>query len=328
MSGSGTEGVSAPYCMKDEDITGKNLIPTVKSYDNQEFLRSAHGRLVRILCEFEEPAGRIRYHHIRSTVLVFGSARAMTADEHQKTVERHKAALSAASSEQERVATQGELDRLHKTQWMCEWMDKVTELSKRIAEFSIEKKDKINASFSLLPDYFRPNLSAVNKDNAEEEQLERFHDLVVTTGGGPGFMEAANKGAATVPGAVTMGMGISLPFEKGLNRYVTPNLAFEFHYFFTRKFWMMYSCRAVVVAPGGFGTMDELFELLTLRQTKKIPSFPVVLFCTKFWKTVVNWEALVEFGTISKQEVQSICFTDSVDEALAFIRVFFESPPV
>ncbi|PWV03541.1 hypothetical protein C3747_176g33 [Trypanosoma cruzi] len=150
-----------------------------------------------------------------------------------------------------------------------------------------------------------------------------FLDLVITTGGGPGFMEAANRGAASVEGVETMGMGISLPFEKGLNRYISHGLAFEFHYFFTRKFWMMYSCRAIFIAPGGFGTLDEMFELLTLRQTKKIPDLPIVLLGSSFWRTVINWEALVEFGTVSKEEIDSLCFADTVQEALEFIMGFF-----
>ncbi|RHW72527.1 putative lysine decarboxylase [Trypanosoma brucei equiperdum] len=315
---------SAPYVQKIDDAQKRALVPAVKSYNNEAFLRSTQGRLIRILCEFEEPAARLRKNHIRSTVLLFGSARSMTKEEHKAAMESRVTALKSASDPQKtRIET--EMKRLRSIEWMCEWMERVTELSKRIAEFSLKEKELINASFSRLPDYFRPSLSAVNKetDVDAEAEADLFHDLVVTTGGGPGFMEAANKGASSVPGALTMGMGISLPFEAGLNRYVTAGLAFTFHYFFTRKFWMMYSCRAIVIAPGGFGTMDEVFELLTLRQTRKIPEFPIVLFCTKFWKTVVNWEALAEFGTISKEEVDSLCFTDSVDEAVAFIRNFF-----
>jgi len=155
---------------------------------------------------------------------------------------------------------------------------------------------------SRIPDYLEVVDNTV-KDNADDTQA-----LVVTTGGGPGIMEAANKGAASVPGAKTMGMGISLPFEKGLNPYVSDGLEFEFHYFFTRKFWMMYSARALIIAPGGFGTMDELFELMTLRQTKKIPDLPIVLFCAKFWKTVINWQALADYGTVSQKEIDGLCF--------------------
>eukprot|EP00611_Tribonema_gayanum_P019781 TRINITY_DN3493_c0_g2_i5.p1 TRINITY_DN3493_c0_g2~~TRINITY_DN3493_c0_g2_i5.p1 ORF type:complete len:136 (-),score=72.67 TRINITY_DN3493_c0_g2_i5:376-783(-) len=123
-----------------------------------------------------------------------------------------------------------------------------------------------------------------------------------------------------VPGAKNMGMGITLPFEDGLNEFVTPELAFEFHYFFTRKFWMVYHCQALVVAPGGFGTLDELFEVLTLKQTGKIQkTLPVVLFGKTFWQAVVNWQALVDFGTIAQEDVDSLFFTDSEQEAFQFL---------
>ncbi|KEG13940.1 lysine decarboxylase domain-containing protein [Trypanosoma grayi] len=315
--------VDAPYVQKVDDVEGGEFTPTVKSYNNQKFLRSSQGRLIRILCEFEEPAGRLRRHHIRSTVLVFGSARSMTAEEHRRTVQKHEAAIATATSSEERARCEHELQRLRSTQWMSEWMEVVHELSRKVAEFASAEKYLVNNSFTHLPDYFRPNLSELNKDASMTLMDDEFHDLVVTTGGGPGFMEAANKGAASVPGTKTMGMGISLPFEKGLNQYVSNDLAFEFHYFFTRKFWMMYSCRAIVIAPGGFGTLDEMFELLTLRQTKKIPEIPIVLLCSKFWRKVVNWEALVEFGTVSKEDVTSLCFADTADEALSFIKNFF-----
>lgn len=130
-------------------------------------------------------------------------------------------------------------------------------------------------------------------------------------------MEAANKGASRVPGSRNMGMGITLPFEEGLNEYVTDELAFEFHYFFTRKFWMLYHCQALVVAPGGFGTLDELFEVLTLKQTGKVQkNLPVILFGKEYWQTVVNWQALVEFGTIAQEDVDALFFTDDPQDAL------------
>ncbi|EAN85323.1 hypothetical protein, conserved [Trypanosoma cruzi] len=315
--------MAAPYTQKLEDVAGDNFTPTVKSYNNQTFLQSPQGRLIRILCELEEPASRLRRHKVRSTVLVFGSARAMTTAEHERTREKYEASIAAAEDDAARVKFQQELNRLQRTRWMCEWMDKVQELSRRIAEFAVHNKDLINASFTHIPDYFRPTLSEVNKDASTTTSENEFLDLVITTGGGPGFMEAANRGAASVEGVETMGMGISLPFEKGLNRYISHGLAFEFHYFFTRKFWMMYSCRAIFIAPGGFGTLDEMFELLTLRQTKKIPDLPIVLLGSSFWRTVINWEALVEFGTVSKEEIDSLCFADTVQEALEFIMGFF-----
>jgi len=157
-------------------------------------------------------------------------------------------------------------------------------------------------------------------DDHPEARAAKAADLFVCTGGGPGFMEAANRGASMVTGGRSIGMGISLPFETGLNPFVTPELAFEYHYFFTRKFCMAYYMQALVAAPGGFGTMDELFELMTLKQTGKMNrEMPIVLFGKKYWQTIVNWQALAEFGVISQKEVDDLLFTDSVDEAFHFI---------
>jgi len=150
----------------------------------------------------------------------------------------------------------------------------------------------------------------------------------ICTGGGPGMMEAANAGAAEVEGAKSIGMGISLPFEAGLNPSVEPENGFEFHYFFTRKFFMIDTMRALVVAPGGMGTCDELFEVLTLMQTGKRPVCPIVLFGEKYWRTVVNWQAMCDFGTISQSDVDRLFFTDSVDDAFAHISKALEAKEV
>ena len=133
-------------------------------------------------------------------------------------------------------------------------------------------------------------------------------------------MEAANKGASSIKGAKSLGLGISLPFEAGLNRYVSPELAFEFHYFFTRKYWFLYLCKAMVICPGGFGTMDELFEALTLRQTRKITKpMPTVLFGADYWNQVLNVEVMVDWGTISPNDIHLFMITDSVDEAFEYL---------
>lgn len=143
--------------------------------------------------------------------------------------------------------------------------------------------------------------------------------FVVCTGAGPGIMEAANRGAAEA-GGETVGLGITLPHEEANNPYVTPDLNFEFHYFFTRKFWFLYPAKALVLMPGGFGTLDELFETLTLLQTKKMKKrLPVVLFGTEYWDKVLNLEALVEFGSINAADLDLIHRTDSVDEAFDYI---------
>ncbi|MCL4801767.1 MAG: LOG family protein [Burkholderiales bacterium] len=143
--------------------------------------------------------------------------------------------------------------------------------------------------------------------------------FVVCTGGGPGIMEAANRGAAEARG-INVGLTISIPVEEFDNRYVTRELAFHFHYFFMRKFWFAYLAKAVVVFPGGYGTLDELFELLTLVQTRKmVKPMPIVLFGTEYWREVVDFDALVRHGTISPPDVDLVYRTDSVDAAYEWI---------
>jgi len=152
--------------------------------------------------------------------------------------------------------------------------------------------------------------------------------LFVCTGGAGGFMEAANRGAADVPGGRSIGMGISLPFETGLNPFVTPELAFEYHYFFTRKLCMAFHMQALVVAPGGFGTCDEMFEMMTLKQTGKMQSaMPIVLLGKDYWKNAINWDAFDEAGVINKRDVDELLFTDSVDEAYEYIVSALGSMP-
>jgi uncharacterized protein (TIGR00730 family) len=143
--------------------------------------------------------------------------------------------------------------------------------------------------------------------------------FVVCTGGGPGIMEAANRGAAEARG-MNVGLTISIPVEEFDNPYVTRELAFHFHYFFMRKFWFAYLAKAVIVFPGGFGTLDELFELLTLVQTRKMTKpMPIVLFGTRFWREVIDFDALVRHGTISAPDIDLVFRTDSVDDAYEWI---------
>ena len=143
--------------------------------------------------------------------------------------------------------------------------------------------------------------------------------FVVCSGGGPGIMEAANRGASEAKGE-NVGLNISLPFEQNDNPYITRRLTFEFHYFFMRKFWFSYLAKAMVVMPGGFGTLDEFMEVVTLVQTLKIKKkLPIVLFGTEYWDSVINFEPLVEYGTISAEDVDLFFRTDSVDEAYEFL---------
>jgi hypothetical protein len=145
--------------------------------------------------------------------------------------------------------------------------------------------------------------------------------FTVCSGGGPGIMEAANRGAQRAS-AKTIGLNISLPFEQDPNRYITPDLNFEFHYFFMRKLWFMYHAKALVVFPGGFGTMDELFEALTLMQTRKInkPDFQVLLYERSFWEKLINFDLLKEYGLISEEDTELFHFFDSVDEGMTYLK--------
>lgn len=144
-------------------------------------------------------------------------------------------------------------------------------------------------------------------------------DMGISSGGGPGIMEAVNSGAKD-SGAKSIGMGISLPFEQSNNSYISEDLDFEFHYFFTRKYWCVYLSKAFVVMPGGVGTMDELFEILTLIQTKKIANDkPIVLFDSQFWNNTINFKTMVDRGTISPEDLDLFKITDDVDEAVEYI---------
>jgi hypothetical protein len=161
---------------------------------------------------------------------------------------------------------------------------------------------------------FAFRLTKWSKELDHEER--RF---VVCTGGGPGIMEAANRGAAEAKG-LNVGLTISIPAEEFDNPYVTRELAFHFHYFFMRKFWFAYLAKAVIVFPGGFGTLDELFELLTLVQTRKMRKpMPIVLFGTEYWREIVDFDALARHGMIDAKDIELVHRTDSVDEAYDWI---------
>ena len=147
--------------------------------------------------------------------------------------------------------------------------------------------------------------------------------LYICTGGGPGIMEAANRGAHDA-GAPNIGLNITLPHEQSGNKYITPSLSFKFHYFALRKMHFMMRAKALVLFPGGFGTLDELFEVLTLVQTGKAKAAPIVLFGSEFWKRLINFDALVEQGTISQGDLKLFHYCDDPAEAWAIVRAFYE----
>jgi uncharacterized protein (TIGR00730 family) len=146
------------------------------------------------------------------------------------------------------------------------------------------------------------------------------HRFVVTSGGGPGIMEAANRGARE-GGGKTIGLNIRLPFEQGANPYITDGLHFEFHYFFMRKFWFAYMAKALVVFPGGFGTLDEMFEILTLVQTDKLSKkIGVVLYGREYWEEVLDLKPMSEWGAIAEKDLELLHYTDTPADAFQYLR--------
>jgi uncharacterized protein (TIGR00730 family) len=193
--------------------------------------------------------------------------------------------------------------------------------SREAAEEMVRKGDTAKAQTALkMSAYYEAArefaFRLTNWSKALDREERRF---VVCTGGGPGIMEAANRGAAEAKG-LNVGLTISIPVEEFDNPYVTRELAFHFHYFFMRKFWFAYLAKAVIVFPGGYGTLDELFELLTLVQTRKMRKpMPIVLFGTEYWRSIVDFDALARHGMIDPKDIELVYRTDSVDEAFDWV---------
>ena len=277
------------------------------AYENPAFLNSADGRIIRILSEYSEPLARFRRQCIQDTVVFFGSARFHSRDAASRELEllaNDTAAEPAPADEQpggaEGGASASEL-RLHRAEAATE-MAQYYEDARRLA--------------FLLTEWTR---TLGPPDGASGR-----HRFVVCSGGGPGIMEAANRGAWEA-GGKSIGLNIKLPFEQLPNRYITPELNFDFSYFFMRKFWFAYLAKALVVFPGGFGTLDELFELLTLAQTGKLAkNIPVVIYGSQYWKTVLNIEALIERGAVSSRDRRLFEYADSPEEAFAKLRAGLE----
>lgn len=261
-----------------------------KSYKNLEFLNSTGARSIRILCEYEEPKQRLEQQEVADTVVFFGSARSVDRETAQANLDSARAACEQAPDDAQARAA---LKRAEAGIALSSYYEQARELAAEVTRWG----------------------QATGRE------------YVVTSGGGPGMMEAANRGASEVEGGRSMGLGISLPFETGVNDWVTEELAFEFHYFFTRKYWFLYPCKAMVIFPGGFGTMDELFESLTLIQTGKVTRrLPVLLYGADFWDDVLDLEALAKWGTISEADLDLIHVSDSVEDAMAYLKASLEAP--
>ncbi len=262
---------------------------TQKAYKNIGFLTDPVARPIRILCEYEEPQARFIQQKVHDTIVVFGSARVRAPEDVALEVVEAEEAVAAATTELGREHAQRALAQARRAARIARYYGDTMEIARRLTEWSLAR--------------------AAGK--------RRY---LIASGGGPGIMHAANRGASLVPGGRSVGLGISLPFEEKVNEFVTPELAFEFHYFFMRKYWFAYLAKAMVVMPGGFGTLDELFEILTLRQTGKIKKrLPMVLFGTEYWDHVLNLDTMVEWGTINERDLLLVHRTDSVEDAVAYL---------
>lgn len=254
--------------------------------DDPAFLESEAARASRLALEFMRADFYLREHRINSTVVVFGGARIQSAEVARRALEDAERAHAAAAREADLVRLQRNL------------------------EYS-RYYDEARALSSIL---------------AERSAGEHGHDFVVVTGGGPGIMEAANRGAAEA-GVPTIGFNIRLPADQLPNAYITPTLAFRFHYFALRKMHFLLRARALVAFPGGYGTLDELFESLNLVQTRKIEPIPIILVGADHWRRVINFEHLVEQGFIDRKDRELAQIVETGEEAARIILSRYAALP-
>ena len=249
------------------------------AYQDEDFLLRDEPRPVRLQLELLKPELILHENHIESTVVIFGSARIRDPE----------------TAEAQLVSAQAECGKNKNDPALKQKVD-------------IARRALANSKFYEEA----RELGGLISSNTGKDKL------VVITGGGPGIMEAANRGAHEA-GIPSIGMNIVLPFEQAPNPYVTPELAFQFHYFAIRKMHLLMRAKALVAFPGGFGTLDELFETLTLVQTQKVAAIPVLLFGKEFWERVVNFNALVEEGTISAKDLDLFRYVETAAEAWEII---------
>jgi len=255
------------------------------AYLSREFLESDEGRPLRILSEYLDPLRRFKHEKIQDTVVFFGSARVSSRERAERML--------------------GVLERRRDGDPASDFAEHVATAQRSLA----------------WSRYYEGARALARQLTAWSRTLEApFHRFVVCSGGGPGIMEAANRGAREA-GGKTIGLNVRLPFEQGPNPYISKGLHFEFHYFFMRKFWFAYLAKALVVFPGGFGTLDELFEILTLAQTEKLSKkIGVLLYGREYWERVLKFDPMVEAGAISARDLDLFTFADTPEEAFAHLR--------
>ena len=267
------------------DKTSPSPPKIAKAYRNLPFLESREARVIRILSEYFEPLRRFRREKVRNTIVFFGSSRALPRDVAEERLEN----LRSDAKKAPRAGGQ---------------------LSRKI------KDAKVDLEMSR---YYEDAIKLATMITKWSKRMERSKQFVVCSGGGPGIMEAANRGAAEA-GGKSVSLGISLPFESP-NTYNYPDLSFEFHYFFMRKFWFAYLAKVLIVFPGGFGTLDECMETLTLVQTKKLQKqLPIVLYGSRYWKKVLNFDAMVAHRVLDPADLNLFTYCDTPKEAFDTIK--------
>lgn len=267
-------------------MSPRRLPTALLAYRNAGFMDSKPARVLRMMAEYFDPLVRLRKQGVHDTIVIFGSARI---DSREQALRKLRRATEARGTRDKPMRVRAARHGLA----MSRYYEEARELGKRITEWSM--------TFGEMP--------------------RRF---VVCSGGGPGIMEAANRGAKEA-GGKSVGLGIQLPAEQFPNPYISPELNFHFHYFFMRKLWFAQLAKALVVFPGGFGTMDELWEMLTLVQTGKMTRKNMILiYGRKYWNSVINWRTMVRVGTISQSDYDLLQFADSVDEAFDKVRTQME----
>jgi len=263
---------------------GSHRMPHL-AYNDPKFMESLGARPLRILAEYLDPLERLRRANVGDTIVMFGSARIHSRDHALAELKEVRRAARGRRSAEWRE----KIRAARSIVGMSRYYEEARELSRRITSWAM--------TLGMHPMRF-----------------------VVCSGGGPGIMEAANRGASEAGGA-SVGLSIQLPHEQRSNSYITPELNFYFHYFFMRKLWFAQKAKALIVFPGGFGTLDELFEMLTLLQTNKLSSHHLVLiYGRKYWDKVIDWRYMVRTGTISEREYKLLQFADTVDEAFERVR--------
>ncbi len=299
-----------------------------KAYLNEAFLTSPDARVIRLLSEYIEPRMRLSDARVKDTIVFFGSARIQTPSEVDAELHQLENARSLAKQTNSLTPdVKKELDeavrRATRHKELTRYYEEAAELARMLTEWSITQaaqsyEKSLVAKGQIAASQMKEQIPYVNVETIKTHSFKQKY--VICSGGGPGIMEAANKGA-TLAGGKSIGFNISLPFEQMPNSFITDELNFEFHYFFMRKFWFAYLSKALVAFPGGFGTMDELFECLTLIQTGKIrKKMPVVIYGKSFWNEIIDFEKLAYYGMIARSDLDLVHFSDSPQEAFEYLK--------